>query len=64
MYIVQQEEGLPRALTPMTKSSDVKPNGVKWGDVIVMSDDVTGMSDYTVITITECFLGTRHICMY
>ena len=55
---------MPRALTPMTKSSDVKPNGVKWGDVIVMSDDVTGMSGYTVITITECFLGTRHICMY
>ena len=34
---------MPRALTPVTKSSDAKTNGIKWGDVIVMSDDVTGI---------------------
>ena len=43
VYIAQQKEGLPRALTPVTKSSDAKTNGVKWDDAIVMSNDVLGI---------------------
>ena len=38
-----QGEGLPRALTPMTKSRDAKPNGAEWDGAIVMSNDVTGI---------------------
>ena len=41
--MAQQEEGLPRALTPVTKSSDAKTNGVMWDDAVVMSNDVIGI---------------------